>query len=176
MFEDRTYENILREVLAQAPRGVDVRPGSIYYDAVAGACLKISDYYTDLATMFDLTFLVTAVDEYLDLKGGEFGLSRNQATSAVYEFRFEGTQPAEGERFYTDSKYFVLQKLGGELRLVAEEAGTVHNDILEGAAAMPKNNIGLKSASFGELIKPGVDTESDDDYRQRIRDKGGRAR
>lgn len=172
MFEDRTFESIMAEVLADAPTGVDTRKNSIYYDAAAGICLKIAQYYADLSTVFDLVFLTTAVDEYLDRKGEEVGLTRNDATYARYEFIYEGSRPSAGERFFTNGQYFMLVSEAGTLYLDAEDAGTDGNDIFSGTAAVPVNNIGgLVSASFGELIEPGVDIESDDDYRQRIREK-----
>ena len=74
MFEDRTYENILEEVLDDAPAGIDTRQGSIFYDAVSGACFKIASLYADIQTAFDLVFITTAVDEYLDQKGAEYGI------------------------------------------------------------------------------------------------------
>ena len=48
MFEEMTYEKILQDVLDNAPDGIDTRQGSIFYDAVAGPCLKIAKLYTDI--------------------------------------------------------------------------------------------------------------------------------
>lgn len=45
MFEEMTYEKILQDVLDNAPDGIDTRQGSIFYDAVAGPCLKIAKLY-----------------------------------------------------------------------------------------------------------------------------------
>lgn len=172
MFEDRTYENILAEALADAPPGVDVRQGSIFYDAVSGACFKIASYYADLRTAFDLVFIETAVDEYLDQKGAEYGVYRNAATSAWYKYLFEGTRPAPGERFFAEGLYFTLRDSDGELLLEAEDVGTATNVVEENTPAVPVNNLpGLTSSTFGPLAEPGVDVESDEDYRQRIREK-----
>ena len=66
MFEDRTYEKIMAECLSAAPAGIDLRQGGIFYDAVASACFKIAQFYADISTVFDLVFLTTSVDEYLD--------------------------------------------------------------------------------------------------------------
>ena len=46
-FEDRTFDNILAEMLAMAPDGVDTRQGSIYYDAIAACALKLANFYID---------------------------------------------------------------------------------------------------------------------------------
>jgi len=154
--------------------GVDIRQGSIFYDSVAGVCQKIASFYADLATAFDLVILPTAVGEYLDQKGYEYGITRNVATSARYEFRYEGTKPTAGGRFFADSLYFVLVDIGGVLFLDAEKTGTGGNYIASGTAAVPVNTInGLTASSFGELIDPGINTEDDESYRSRIQEKLG---
>ena len=176
MFEDRTYEAIIEECLANAPNGVDTRQGSIFFDAVSSAAIKIAQYYADLRTVFDLVFLPTAEGEYLDQKGSEFMVFRNPATSARYEFIWAGaTEPLPGARFFADGLYFTLQRdpdpeIG--LHLEAETTGSASNYILSGTPAIPVNNIsGLTSASFGVLVEPGGDTESDDNFRERIQEK-----
>lgn len=172
MFEDRTYEKIMEETLAEAPPGVDIRQGSIFYDAVAGVCFKIASYYADLRSAIDLVFLTTAVGDYLDDKGAEYGIYRNPATSAVYEFVYGGAEPRTGERFFTGGEYFLLRRVNGVLCLEAESTGSGTNYVADGTPAVPVNNlVGLSSASFGPLIEPGVDVEDDEDYRQRIREK-----
>ena len=90
LFADRTAENILRECLAAAPKGIDLRQGSIFYDAVAAACLKIAQFYADVSTLFDLVFITTSSGEYLDRRGQEFNVWRNQATPALYEYSYTG--------------------------------------------------------------------------------------
>lgn len=172
MYEDRTYENIVAEALAKAPPGVDVRQGSIFYDAVAGVCFKIAKYYADLSNAFDLVFLTTAVEDYLDEKGAEYSIFRNPATSARYEFSYTGTRPEERERFFSDGQYFSVVKNNGALYLEADDTGISTNSIVSGSAAVPLRNIkGLTSAAFGNLVEPGVNVEEDEDYRQRIREK-----
>lgn len=173
MFEDKTYEKLLEEALATAPPGVDVRQGSIFYDAVASNCFQIAKYYADLRTAFDLVSLTTAVDEYLDQKGAEYGVYRNNATSACYQFSYTGSQPALGERFFAEGKYFKLRQGDSVPRfLESETVGTDDNNIIAGTLAMPVNNLrGLTSSAFGNLLEPGIDTENDEDFRQRIREK-----
>lgn len=168
----KTYEELLKEALDAAPADMDKREGSVFYTAVSGALFLLAQYYVDGGHMFDSTFLVTAIDEYLDRKGEELGLSRNQATRAVYAFTYEGTRPLAGNRFFADGKYFALIDEGGALRLQAETYGASENTIIAGTAAVPVNTIpGLAAATFGALVDPGVDIEGDEDYRQRVRAK-----
>lgn len=172
MFDDRTYENILAEALAAAPPGVDIRQGSIYFDAVASTCFQLARFYADLKTVFDLIFVDTSVDEYLDRKGAEYGVIRIPATSAVYRYAYTGSKPGANERFFADGKYFALRSAGSTMLLESETTGSADNNILAGTPAVPVNNIGgLTSSTFEELVEPGIDVENDDDYRQRIREK-----
>lgn len=174
MFEDRTYENIMAECLAAAPEGIDLRQGGIFYDAVASAAFKIAQFYADISTAFDLVFLATAVDEYLDRKGAEYGVFRLPAVPATYKYIWEGSaQPLVGSRFFADDMFFELKQSDDVgLYLEAETAGAKSGTILSGTPAVPVESIsGLTVSTFGDLIIPGSDAESDDDYRERIQEK-----
>lgn len=174
MFEDKTYESILDEMLAAAPAGIDTRQGSIYYDAVAACALKLASFYVDAGIILELVSVTTATGTYLDDKGQEYGVTRNPATPAKYLFIYEGTKPEAGTRFFADNLYFFLEEDDGALYLVSEVGGEDANNILEGTRATPVNTVdGLTRAEFGSLVEPGQDTESDEDYRSRIQDKIG---
>ena len=175
MFESKTFEALMEEVLENAPQDIDTRQGSIFYDAVSGIALKIAELYTDLDLVFTLTQVDTTGGEYLDTKASEYGLVRHGATPAQYYFTFTGTAPDTGERFFTDGEYFVLKKTdSGTLYLEAETAGSAMNSIDSGTAAVPVNNIaGLTSATFGAIMQYGTDTEEDESLRQRVREKIG---
>jgi uncharacterized phage protein gp47/JayE len=167
----------MAECLATAPPDIDLRQGSIFFDAVASACYKIAEYYADLSTMFFLTNLATAVGEYLDDKGAEHNVFRNPATAARYEYVWTGTtEPAIGERFFTNGLYFTLREgIIDEVRtlyLEAESLGFVSNNILPGTPAVPMGlTTGLITSTFGTLIEVGADIENDDEFRERIREK-----
>lgn len=173
MFENYTYEKLLEDVLANAPAGIDTRQGSIFYDAISGILLKVAKLYTDIDYIAELIYIDTTTGEYLDRKASEFALTRLAATKCCYYFLYEGNAPAVGERFYTDGLYFVLKKTDeGVLYLESEIAGTAANGVYSGTAAIPVNNIqGLTSATFGGLMELGSDEESDDDFRERLREK-----
>lgn len=173
MFDDRTYKNILQEVIASAPEGIDTREGSIYYDAVSATIIKIAEMYTQMSTLYDQTFLKTAIGEALDLKGDERMVERKKATQAEYGVEFEGVIPPLGASFYSESGlYFtLLQYENGAYYLESVATGTVNNDITENSIAIPvETYTDLISAKFGKLYVPAIDDESDDDYRQSIYD------
>ncbi|MCL1859028.1 MAG: baseplate J/gp47 family protein [Oscillospiraceae bacterium] len=175
MFEDRTYENIMAECLANAPPKIDLRQGGIFFDAVASACLGLEKYYVDLRHAFNLCIVMSpeCVGEYLDRKGWEYKVFRNSATPARYEYHWEGTNiPAAGKRFFAEELYFILkQNENRELYLEAEIPGILCNNILSGTPAVLMENLNLDVSQFGSLIEPGTDIEGEESYRERIREK-----
>ena len=173
MFENYTYENLLNDVLENAPEGIDTRQGSIFYDAVSGALLKVSMLFAELETLANLIYIDTTGGEYLDRKASEHSITRLAATSSKYYVTFDGVTPTVGERFYTDGMYFILQKTeDNTYYLEAELPGAFTNAVYNGTPAVPVNNIqGLNAATFGAQKEAGTDEESDDDLRERLRDK-----
>ena len=175
MFEDRTYETIRDEMLAEFPDDIDIREGSIAYDSVSAVAAKAAMLYVDIANCYELTNLEKSSGEYLDRFASEHGLKRILATQAVYKFVFSGTRPDDGTEFYDESgdNYFTLvTDTNGTLTLVSNDTGTALNTILIGTPAIPVDNIeGLVSSEFGKLIVPAIDEETDESLRSRIRDK-----
>lgn len=174
MFEGITYEILMADVLSGAPEGVDTRQGSIFFDAVSGICIKIAKLYTDLDLIVEMTSIVTATGDALDLRAGEYGVERLQATKAKYRVSFTGVTPQLGERFYTDGQYFILKQdeATGTTYLEAEVAGIEGNNVYPGTNAVPVNTIeGLESAIIGAIFENGTDAETDDSLRQRVQEK-----
>jgi uncharacterized phage protein gp47/JayE len=173
VFESFTYEQIMDDILAEAPTGVDTRQGSIFFDAVSAVATRIAKLYTDLDLVFDLSQLDSAGGENLDIKASEYGITRNSATPAKYRFVYSGNTPDAGERFFYDGVYFILRKsTDGVLYLECEENGTAHNYYIEGTSVTPVNNIdGLTSASVGEVYENGTDEEDDETLRARVQAK-----
>ena len=174
MFEDYTYELLMEDVLNNAPEGIDTRQGSVFYDAVSGPVMKIAKLYTDLDLIVEMTSVSTAVGDALDVKAGEYGVTRLAATKAKYRVSFEGTQTELGERFYSDGKYFVLREdtEASVLYLEAENVGEDGNEIYSGTPAVPVNSIeGLEAATFGEIYERGSDSEDDESLRSRVQEK-----
>lgn len=172
MFESNTYENLLEDVLNNAPDDIDTRPGSIFYDAISGVLIKIAKLYTDLDLIFSLSQVDTAAEEYLDIKASEYGITRHAASKAKYTAVISGSVTEENERFFYNEMYFVL-KIGENGRYFeAEEPGAAYNRIIAGTAAVPVDTIpGLNSAKFGQIIEYGFDAEDDDNLRRRLKNK-----
>lgn len=173
MFEEKTYENLLDDVLDKAPADIDTRQGSIFYDAVSGIILKIAEFYTDLELIFKLSRPDTASDEYLDALAAQFGIKRQGATKAQYFAKITGNTPDVGERFFYNGLYFVFKiSANGTQYFEAEQPGTEYNKIFVGTTITPVDTIeGLKSSSFGSIMSYAVAEENDESLRMRLFDK-----
>lgn len=173
MFLEYTYEYLLEEVLKNAPDGIDIRQGSIFYDSISGVLLKIAKLYTDIDSVFDLVFIETATGEYLDLKATEHGITRLKATKAKYNVEIVGTIPPIGQKFFISEKYFTFEKTDKNVYYLQSELdGTIGNDIYYGENPTPINNIkGLESITISNILEYAVDIEDDESLRTRIREK-----
>lgn len=184
MFENRSYKSIMADIIAQAPKGIDTRQGSIYFDALSAFANIIARNYADLDMVFALIFLTTATGPYLDAKAFEFGVYRHAAVAAQFKYVHtpSSVTPPNGSRFFhseTGLYFTIANKTDLELEegetdrlvLIAEQAGIAANAIQEGDLAVPSRTItGLATSEFGRVIVSGQDEESDDSLRQRVID------
>ena len=63
--EQKSYEELLAEVLGRIPDDADKREGSLIYTAVAPVCAELAQAYIRLAGDVDLLFYDTSEGEYL---------------------------------------------------------------------------------------------------------------
>ncbi len=173
MFENRSYENILQEMLDMAPPDVDTRQGSIYYNHCSPVAFMLGRYYMEMGITVDLVSIDTCVGEFLDHKAAEHNVKRNPSLPCVRQGIFDGGKLAENMRFFADDCYFKLKhNESGELVLVSETPGEEPNGIPTGTVLVPVSTIPeLKSARLGNIITPGTDAESDENLRRRIYEK-----
>ena len=111
MYEQMTFERIVRRMLDAVPQNVDKREGSILYDAVCGAALELANLYIELDVVLNETFADTASREYLIRRAAERGLSPEPATNAVLRGEFNIDVPI-GSRFSLEElNYAVIEKI-----------------------------------------------------------------
>lgn len=179
-----TYEYLLETALARIPDTIDKREGSIIYDALAPACLELSDFYMQLKNAIDQSSATTATGQALDYKVAEQGLTRLEATYAVRKgvftkndatpfdtlplgSRFSTTNDAEGVIFVvTDYFYENDVIVPGSYQLTCEQAGAIGNDYIGNLIPVSYIN-DLATATLTDILVTSQDVESDDDLRAR---------
>lgn len=172
----QTFDRVIRRMISEIPDDIDTRQGSVAYVMLAPAARELEYLYAVVSEAGMLALLPTSVGEYLDKWGWTVGVERILATPAQYEAIFTGTTPRIGTRFFVSPRrYFQVAQDPDDpdrLLFVAEDTGAQTNDIVSGTAATAVEFIqGLESATFGGLLVPGVDEETDNALRERIHEK-----
>lgn len=170
MFEEMTFDYILKTALSNVSGNVDKREGSIIYDAIAPCCLELSKIYQNLDEVIKQTFASSADREFLIKRAEERGIYPKDATSAVMKGVFNINVPI-GSRFYIDGlTYFVSSKISDNVfELTCEIDGTDGHRHF--GKLLPLDNIdGLESAEITEIIVTGQDAEDTEVFRKRYFD------
>lgn len=170
MFEDYTYEKILKDMLARVPSSYDKREGAVIFDAIAPCAAELAQAYISLDALLNETFADTASLEYLIKRASEKGITRIQATNAVLKAVFTPTtlDIPIGARFNCDAlNYTVTEKISnGEYKVECETAGTAGNVNI--GTLIPIDYIaGLETAALSEVLIYARDDETVDELRER---------
>lgn len=167
MFEHKTFENIMTDMLAEVSSRVDKREGSIIWDALAPAALELAKFYRALDEVLNQGFADTAGREYLVLRARERGLEPYPATYAGALAELEG-DVAVGARFFCDGfNWRVEKKLAdGQYILRAEEAGSAPNRAVGRLTPLAYME-NLSRAEILDIAEPGADEEGTEEFRER---------
>jgi len=174
LFEDKSFESILEEMLESVPDDMDKREGSIIYNALAPAAGKLFESYISLGQVLVLMFPQTSEGEYLEYITEEESVKRNYATPSIRHFEAIGSsgEVAEGDRFFVDDIYFSAQEtidIPGVFKAESEEVGK-STAIYNPETILPIDDIdGLESIEMTkhENDIDGLDDETDEALLQR---------
>lgn len=167
MYEDKTYEALLRDKLARVSSALDRREGSIIYDALAPNSLESAMIYVALDTILNETFADTASRDYLVRRCAERGIVPSPATAAIGTGEFNIDVPV-GSRFSCDKyNWVVTEKVSaGKYHMTCETFGADPNGYI--GQLIPINYIdGLTTAALTSIVINGEDEESTEALRLR---------
>lgn len=167
MFQNMTYENILADMLSRVTSDIDKREGSIIFDSLAPAAYKLAETYFMLNNFIDLVSGDTAVGEYLDRVVEDYGIIRKQSTKAVRKIVTTGVV-AIGTRWGLNDTVYTISELisANSYKAECEQLGTIGN-VYDGVLENMDNVSGV-TATLTDIIVSGVDTETDDNLRNRF--------
>lgn len=173
-----TYEYFMNEALGYVPQDIDIREGSIMFDALAPACYQLADLAMELKNVMLETFVTTATGGYLDLRAEEAGVRRILATQAVATVK---VVDANGEPYVLDLgtrfssigdepvyyKITALTDIAGTYLMTADEAGSTGNEYV--GTILPIDNLNnFGQAEITEISIPARDDETDESLRSRV--------
>lgn len=177
MFEDMTYEALVKRALARVPPTMDKREGSMVFNGVAPSMAELAQLYIAADFVFTATYLLTAPREYLIKRASDRNMAPYPATAAVYRAEFNREVP-EGTRFSCEDVNFVVTgrmdpgddtETGLSHRVTCEKVGAATNQYTGQLIPVEYVN-GLTRAELVELLIPGDDEEETEKFRQRVLD------
>lgn len=167
MFEDKTYENILADMLSRVSDDVDKQEGSIIYDAVAPCAYELAQVYFNLNNFIDLVSGDTAVGEYLDRVVKDYGITRKQATNAVRKIETTGIVLIGTRWGIEDIYYTITEKVTDtSYKAICNQVGTVGN--IYNGTLQDMDNISGITAILTDILESGADEETDENLRDRF--------
>ena len=176
--EKYTYEYFMNEALGYVPQDIDIREGSIMFDALAPACYQLADLAMELKNVMLETFVTTATGGYLDLRAEEAGVRRILATQAVAKVK---VVDANGEPYVLDLgtrfssigddpvyyKITAFTDIAGTYLMTADVAGSTGNEYV--GTILPIDNLNnFGQAEITEISIPARDDETDESLRSRV--------
>ncbi len=170
MFEDRTYENIMKEMMADMPDDINTEEGSLIYNACVKQALKLEEAYLSMAYIYDNMLPDTQDEEHLIRYAAERGIFIKEATNAELLGVFN--QEIEiGTRFtLNDMDYTVKSCEGGfNYRLVCEEEGIAGNTAF--GELEPVDYVDdWQGGQITKVLLAGVNREDIEVFRKRVFD------
>lgn len=169
MYENVTYEEILKRMLSRVSQKFDKREGSVIWDTHSPTAIELKILYIELDTIIRETYGDTASRDFLILRCKERGIIPYPATHAVLKGVFTpATVDVLGKRFSIETmNYVVTEKIAdGEYKVECEEAGRIGNQYL--GSMIPEGYVNhLAAAELTEILIPGEDEEDTEDLRTR---------
>lgn len=184
MFEDRTEENIKKEMLDSISNKVDKGEKSLTHDAIGPAAIKFAEAYINLQSVADKIDIKNLEGEELErFIYQRTGITRKPATKAattVFISGQEGAKISQGDLVGADTVNFISTEdktidLTGQMEVLVEceEPGTIGNVPAGAIKYFPVSIAGLVSVSNPEPVTNGYSAESDESllerYYERIR-------
>lgn len=161
-------------MLQQVPDTYDKRDTAPIPTALSPAAYVLAGFYLTLNQVQQQAFVQTAVGDSLDMLAVLGNITRYPASPAVRLGIFNADVPI-GARFSTlnganSINFVVTSQVPDEVyqyQLTAEAPGTIGNDYT--GPIVPITTIpGLTSAQITDILVPGDDTETDDEFRARL--------
>ena len=171
-YESITYETILERMIGRVVEkypNLDVREGSVIYNALSPAAIELAIMYTELDNVLKESFVDTASREYILVACKDMGMDITafEAKSSIHKGVFN--VPVEiGSRWNCDLyNYVVLEYIGLEsgyytYRLECETVGEAPNKQSGTLTAITNHPNGLKYAEVTECLIEGEDETSDE--------------
>ncbi|KQB77215.1 baseplate J/gp47 family protein [Clostridium butyricum] len=180
-----TADDIHKRMIDEAPKDISTIEGDIFWSTTRPCAEEIAKAKkVALLQVLKLGIVQTATGKFLDLKGEADGIPRKSGEASIQKILFvgvEGTIISAGRKVSTVAdedneaiEFLILKTVTidstGIATTVAEclKTGKLGNVAQGKITVLTKNLNGIKRITNTEIVKDGVDDESDEDYLYRI--------
>lgn len=173
MFEDRTAENILDEMLGSVPNTLDKREGSLIFNALAPVAMEIASAYEGINAALDEAFAdaasLEALKEIAAMRGIEYIDADYAVITANIEFGGEGEELNQNDIFVYEDSFFEYtgNMILDAYELRAAEKKLIYDRIRNGVDLIYNGGAYLKSAKVESVISSGRNGETLEEFRTR---------
>ena len=111
-----TIDTILERMLLQIPSRYDTSSGTYTYDIEKSTAMEFENVYDIISSLDSYFYASTATGKYLDMRVGEFGLERKEASYATGYVTVSGNVGAKvsvGEKVAAGNVIFNIMELCG---------------------------------------------------------------
>ena len=172
MYEDRTQDVIVEEMLEDFGANVRTDEGSLAYNACVKCASELEDTYTDMAELEDNALADTMDISHLIRYGAERGIEYKVATPATVKAVFEQAMTIGDRLSCQDYTYSITEAVEGEENtylMVCEEEGVEPNATT--GELEPVDYIDdYQGGEITEVVILGTDDEDEEVFRGRVID------
>lgn len=169
MYDDRTYDNLMDEMMGSFGRNVNTDAGSLAFNACAKIAEKLEDVYADMEMIAENMSPDTMdIDHLITYGRTQRGISYIYATAPIVKGEFKQEIGLGQQLICNDYTYTVTELIDGFCyKMVCEttgvEANTNYGDLL------PLDYIDdYQGGKIVEILSPGIDDEDIEVFRTRI--------
>lgn len=171
MYEEMTYANIMAEMMADLPDGVDTSEGSLLWNACSKMAAAEEEFYSALSDVYDNMEVDTQDLDHLITGGAENGCPIIEATSAVMKAQFNmalpiGTAMEALDEDYTYTVTTLVDDTNHIYLITADDAGTEPNSYF-GDIEPTEYVEGFENGTITAISTAGTDQEDEEVYRKR---------
>lgn len=175
-----TQEDIQQRINSRLTIDANLVEGGFSQDIIGSVAYELANIYdTELANMIDKAFVNTATGSDLDNVGADYGIDRRQSSNAIVSLTITGTENAVVNQsvkaiynnlVFTVQEYKVIGSSGTvTVKAMCDTAGAIGNVAANTITEFVGNPAGLLTVNNPASAYDGFDTETDDDYRARIK-------
>ena len=175
-----TQEDIIQRINQRLTIDANLLEGGFSQDIIGSVAYELANIYdTELGNITDRVFVETATGNDLDKVGADYGITRRQSSASIVYLEIEGIEGAVVNQnvkatynnlVFTVQEYKVIGSSGVVLvKAQCDTAGSIGNITANTITEFVGTPAGLTSVNNPQAAYDGFDTETDADYRTRIK-------